>query len=253
MFRALRERGEEDQMNPEREEGTDSRSDGDFDRIERIGFRLTDPSYPFVGVTREEECHTSLKRMLPRGDGEYGEFFTISGIEPSRVIELAQANDHLLNVRILSQDGDSGLFEFTVSTKEGSCPARDLAELGAIPREVTGSDGVGEVIADMSEGKDTSELISSFYEKHPDAELILRSEQERHSSLFNPEEIKGVIERDLSGRQKEVLLTAYESGYYEWPRVVSGQELADELGISQPTFSEHLRAAERKLLTSIYG
>jgi predicted DNA binding protein len=236
---------DEDKMEPQ--------SDIDSDKVMMVGFQLTDPSYPFVGVSLEEGCQISLKRMLPRGDGKYAEFFSITGMDPSRVIELAGANEHVLNARVLTQDGDSGLFEFTVSTKKGSCPARDLAELGAIPREVTGSAGVGKVIVEMMGDKDTSELISAFYDKHPGAELILKSEKGSDPSLISGEEIRGVIEENFSNRQKEVLLTAYEAGYYEWPRVVSGQELADELGISQPTLSEHLRSTERKLLTSIYG
>jgi len=42
-------------------------------------------------------------------------------------------------------------------------------------------------------------------------------------------------------------------GYYEWPRDCTGQDVADELGITSATFSEHVFAAERKILAFLFG
>lgn len=55
-------------------------------------------------------------------------------------------------------------------------------------------------------------------------------------------------EDTLSERQREAFEFAHDSGYYEWPRNVTGQELAAEWGVSKATFLEHLRKAEAKLL-----
>lgn len=55
-------------------------------------------------------------------------------------------------------------------------------------------------------------------------------------------------ENALSERQREAFELAHDRGYYEWPRNVSGQELAAEWGVSKATFLEHLRKAEAKLL-----
>lgn len=52
----------------------------------------------------------------------------------------------------------------------------------------------------------------------------------------------------LSPRQYEIISTAIQSGYYEWPRETEAEEIADKLGITHPTFLEHLRKAEQKLL-----
>lgn len=53
----------------------------------------------------------------------------------------------------------------------------------------------------------------------------------------------------LSERQSEVISTAMRRGYYEWPREVDAETLADDLGIARSTFLEHLRKAERALLS----
>ena len=52
----------------------------------------------------------------------------------------------------------------------------------------------------------------------------------------------------LTERQREVLSRALEEGYFEWPRAVDSEELADQLDISRATFHEHLRKAQSKLL-----
>lgn len=57
----------------------------------------------------------------------------------------------------------------------------------------------------------------------------------------------------LTDRQHEALTLAISRGYYESPRQVSTEELADEMGISQPSMSSLLRRAERQLLTSALG
>lgn len=52
----------------------------------------------------------------------------------------------------------------------------------------------------------------------------------------------------LSERQSEVITTALQRGYYEWPREVDAEALAAEMDIAHSTFLEHLRKAERALL-----
>lgn len=52
----------------------------------------------------------------------------------------------------------------------------------------------------------------------------------------------------LTSRQREVVETALDAGYFEWPRQISSEELATELGITRGTCLEHLRKAQAKLL-----
>ena len=53
---------------------------------------------------------------------------------------------------------------------------------------------------------------------------------------------------DLTERQREVLQTAWEMGYYEVPKTVSAEEVAGELDLDSSTVNEHLQRAERNLL-----
>jgi predicted DNA binding protein len=57
---------------------------------------------------------------------------------------------------------------------------------------------------------------------------------------------------ELTARQREVFGLAVERGYYDLPRGTTTAALADEVGVSRRAAEDHLRRAERKLLTSLY-
>lgn len=54
----------------------------------------------------------------------------------------------------------------------------------------------------------------------------------------------------LTDEQREALISAVEAGYYDIPREVTADELADELGISHQALSERFRRAYRQLIES---
>lgn len=56
--------------------------------------------------------------------------------------------------------------------------------------------------------------------------------------------------RQLTNRQREVIETAVAMGYYEQPRQITHQDIADELRCGLSTVTEHLQKAEDKLVRS---
>ncbi|MFT4904449.1 MAG: putative DNA binding protein [Natronomonas sp.] len=55
----------------------------------------------------------------------------------------------------------------------------------------------------------------------------------------------------LTDRQREILDTAADLGYYEVPRRATHQDIADELDLSTTTVGEHLRKIEARMLSEI--
>lgn len=56
---------------------------------------------------------------------------------------------------------------------------------------------------------------------------------------------------ELTDRQREVLRTAYQEGYFEYPKAANAGEIADSLGIARSTFVEHLSTAQSKILDEL--
>ncbi len=84
------------------------------------------------------------------------------------------------------------------------------------------------------ERKSLRDFVSKLEEDGCDIKII---------SLRDPEK-----EDLLTERQEEILRTAYEMGYFEYPKKVNIKTLADRLGMSVSTLSEMLRKSEKKVL-----
>ncbi|EZQ11537.1 hypothetical protein CM19_00705 [Candidatus Acidianus copahuensis] len=58
---------------------------------------------------------------------------------------------------------------------------------------------------------------------------------------------------NLSPRQLTVLKTAYNMGYFNFPRKVRVNKLSSSLGISETTVIQHIRAAEHEILRKLFS
>lgn len=95
--------------------------------------------------------------------------------------------------------------------------------------------------------RDTVDQALADIEESYDADLDI----ERFTTAHTPSGIQDLPSDGLSPRQREAFQLARARGYYEYPRDITAQELAEEFGVSRTTFVEHLRKAERELLTGI--
>lgn len=212
--------------------------------VVELEFRLSHERYPFVRISDAEECAFELVRFLPRGEGTFVEYFAVSGADPAAVAERAAAADEV-DQRLVAHEDSHALFEWEVTD---GCPVVDLAREAAIPVSVESEDGVGHVEAEVVSPPDPSTVVESFTDDHPDAVLVEKTRKDAGVPLFTRRELAQTVEERLTERQREVLGTAYEGGYYDRPREATGEELAERLDISVATFSQHLRVAERTLL-----
>lgn len=215
--------------------------DGDVVEVE---FTVTDPVYPFVSIAEAEDCRFVLEKLLPRGTERSAEYFSVADVDPEHVAELARENG-ISTVRILAASEDGGLVEFVV---EEGCPALALADLGAVPTTVEGTPAGGKIVAEIMPADDPGPITEAFVAEHA-VELVAKRPKSEPTPLLDESDLQTAILDRLTDRQREVLTTAYEAGYYQRPRNRTGEEVADDLAISPTTFQEHVRAAERKLVT----
>jgi PAS domain S-box-containing protein len=180
-------------------------------------------------------------------DDGYHMFFTVVGAATETVRETAQGYDAVRSVSHLSAREGSDVFEFLVDEPPVLAA---LAEQGAAVTEIEVEGGVARVTIEVPTHVSARAVVERLQETYPSTNLVAYTEAERADETTA--ELLDGIEEALTGRQEAALRKAYIGGFFEWPRTISGEELAGSMDISPSTYHQHLRAAERKLLESLY-
>jgi len=135
-----------------------------------------------------------------------------------------------LPVKYSSDSGKVLKFDFE---PERDCICLNLEDSGFVLNSIEALDGNLVFKVFLEDRGSLKEFLSSI-----DEEVRLRKAAKE-------------MEPDGSGatkRQLEVLRTAYEKGYFDYPKRANAGEVAESLGISTPTFVQHLSRALSKVL-----
>lgn len=214
-----------------------------------LEFTVRDRDTFFVDLSAREGCRVELEHMTRRSDGRLLDFFTVSGGTPERVVGLATETDDVEEARLVGEGLQGDLYEFVVS---GPCVGTTLADVGAVARTVTAEDGDGRVVADVPPHVDVRSVVQAVRNSHARTELVAQRSGSRGVPVQSPVGVQATLGDRLTDKQREALWIAYRSGYFDWPRERTTQECADRMGVSQPTFSQHLRTAEAKVFETFF-
>ena len=189
----------------------------------------------------------SYREILP---DEGGTAHVLFGLSDPPVDEILALEDEFVSVESLSHTASNGeqLFRATVG---GQTVAATLLKCGGIPHEVIASADETHAVVRLPQELDVRVFLDRVRESYPDTSLVSRRDIERKSEPGA--DVYATLEANLTDRQREVLLTAYRTGFFESPRETTGAELAALLDISQPTLTHHLREAQRRLFEALYG
>jgi hypothetical protein len=104
----------------------------------------------------------------------------------------------------------------------------------------------------VENGTYTCKLIGSTEELHNT--IIALEEQEWKIDMlavkdYNPN-ISGIF-NVLTKKQKEILIKSYQLGYFDYPRRINAEELAEKMGMHKTTLIEHIHKAEKRLIGQI--
>lgn len=223
----------------------------DSDAVVEVEFEVRDPAYPLVAIPKRTGCRARVEQIIPRGNDTFAIFYSIAGTDPEDVLALLEGQRGV-DAHLVSRSGDGGIVEVRVQSPEEHLVVA-LTEAGAIPTDLWSAEGVGHIVAEIPGMYSVQSVIEAFTDAHPSVEVVAQRQKQHAVPLFTRREFQGALDELLTPRQREVLLAAYAGGYYDWPRGKSGEEIAAELGISLPTFSQHLRKAEQQVMSLVFG
>ncbi|WP_241430217.1 bacterio-opsin activator domain-containing protein [Natronobacterium gregoryi] len=209
------------------------------DRVVEVTMSIDDPAFPLSAVAATVEAEVEYVGRTTAGeetelfvttrcDGPLPDLTALPFVEAVR--EVAGADD-----------------VYTLAlTVDSASPFAELTDYGASISRVTANSSRARLTVDLPLEYDVRSVLELLESLYDGVELRSRVEHDRRERT--PGEFASDLEQQLTSRQQASLEAAHMNGYFEWPRLSDGEEIAKTLGITRQTFHQHLRAAERKLV-----
>jgi len=139
--------------------------------------------------------------------------------------------------------GSRRVYEF--ERESDGCICEVVEETVGPVTDVRVEDGSLHLTLHLQDLSDLRERLGEFRDRFGAVhiEYLVQGREDDDESEVVPVDV-----RRLTDRQREVVETAYEMGYFEYPRESNATEVAAALDIQPSTFTEHLTAAQGKLL-----
>lgn len=198
----------------------------------RVTLALSDPLCPVAELAeREGTAVTDVTRSNPT-EGRVTEEVTVREADTLSIGQPVFENG----------EGEVRQFERGDSC---ACVCEHVEDQGIPVSDVAIADGTIRVTFYIEDTERVTPLLEGLRENYGSATLV-RAQREGDEV-----DIRTVDIAALTDRQREVLRTANDMGYFQHPRGAHATDVAEELDISVSTFSEHLRAAEAKVIDSL--
>ena len=218
----------------------------DATEIIELEFSVSDRDLLFSRLSATADCTLESAGTDYQSDGTVRLYLTARGVDADTLVSLAEDDVAVQSVTCIVEHDEEALLELTV---EESLLAT-LTEYGAVPRSVVAEGGVTRFTVELpyeAEARDLFELVESRY---PSTELLGYHERER--AVETRQEFKAALGERFTDRQETALRTAFLGGFFDWPRDIDGNELAEAMDISRPTYHQHLRSAQRKVFEELF-
>ncbi len=210
--------------------------------VVELEFEIDDPAVMFVELATALDCRIEFTGLLSKPDGTVTTFFTVRDVPAADVSAVASESLEVIDIEQVSGRNGAALFAATLTD---SSLIGTLLDHGAIPETFVVGPLPGTLVVRLPTNADVRTFVEVLQTRFP--EMKLRSRRHREQPVIS-NDLDTTLAETLTDRQREVLETAYYSGFFDSPRKSTGEEVGHSLDISQPTFQHHLRAAERKLL-----
>ncbi|MEF8784689.1 MAG: bacterio-opsin activator domain-containing protein [Haloarculaceae archaeon] len=217
------------------------------DDVTQLEFRLDRTADPFVALSETLGCTVELDRVGSSDSSDCTVYVSITGADPADISNYVEESSAFSEAQVLCSHDDCHHIRLRA---DDSSVVTTPAQYGAAVTSLAVTDGRGRLVADVSRSNDIRSVVDAIQSVHPELDLVAQREQERDSDF--EARFRSTFEDVLTDRQLEAAQTAYFAGFFEWPRDTSGEEVASMMDITQSTFTQHLRSAERKLFQTLF-
>ncbi|WP_327053773.1 bacterio-opsin activator domain-containing protein [Halomicrococcus gelatinilyticus] len=217
------------------------------DSVVETEFSVRGSDVFFTALSARTGCDLTYRGSVHQDDDSLVSLFSVSGGDPGAVVDAAADRDDVTSAALVTEYDGGGLVEFELPT---DAIVATLSGRGGKTQSITAEDGEGRLVVEFPESADVRSHVDQLQSAYPTLDLAALRHRQRPAKTKR--EFVESVSDDLTDRQLAALQRAYVGGFFDWPRPVTGEEIASSMGISRSTFHEHLRAAQRKLCAEFF-
>jgi PAS domain S-box-containing protein len=215
------------------------------DEVVELAFRIPD-TLETLDIDGPTGGRVTFTNTIPTSGDEYLVYGTANEAGVDVLETMVAANPLWGGLLLLGETDDHVRFQMRVSE---STVLSMVASQGGSIEEAVLEDGDFHLRLHLVPGSQVRQIIETIQSENPSAEMLSRRQITRSEGASDP--VSQSVEGELTERQYTTLEAAYNGGFFEWPRVNSGKEIAEAMDVAPPTFHQHLRKAEQKVLSSL--
>ncbi|MFC6758211.1 GAF domain-containing protein [Halomicroarcula sp. GCM10025894] len=198
------------------------------DTVTELGFHIGD-----IGAMLDIDDGSgtvTLDETIPVSDSEYLVYGTVTRDGADLLETIVDRMEHWKGVEIHDWESDD-VTSFEARLRDPPVLSA-LANAGGGVVEAGIDEGSYHMTLQLPPGGDVRSVIDTVQAVYPTAEMLTRRQTTREAVQTSSSALD--ISDELTDRQSAVLRAAYRAGFFEWPRTVSGEDVADSLDIAPP-------------------
>ncbi len=214
------------------------------DSVIELEFVVSDTRPFFLDLTAALDCEWTLERSVPIESNRILDYHTVAGTDPESVLEFAADAEQIEDAQVLTERDDS----FVLQTLTSESISHVALQGGATLQSATAVEGEARIVLEAPMTTDVREIVALIEESF--ARVDLKAKREHNRSIETADEFRQAVDSALTEKQRAAIESAYASGYYDWPRAITAEELADSMDVSSSTLHQHLRKGLWNLLSA---
>lgn len=216
------------------------------DSVTELTLEIHEADDVLTKLARKTDTEIEFDGLVPQSDGAPHLFFSAHDVIAEDVLAAVRHLPEVAEITLIREEESRCVFEATVTEST----LISYVENEGVVRSLSTTPETTTLIVDLPAAATVREFVETIQEIYPGTELVTRQTCERE--ITTRQDLRDALTERFTDRQLEILETAYRSGFFESPRVRTGKELSEALGITQSTFSYHLREAQRRLCEIVF-
>ena len=211
-----------------------------------VEFTIGERELPLVALSDALPDSTTLEvtTVIPRNETEGLCVVTTSECSKESLLNAASTVDAIRSMEV---------YETEDPLRCGVVSERPIPELTVVERgghfeHTSITDGQASVLARLDENTSAKRIEGRLRDAYGNVSMTMVQTDPSQKTREDGDDYT-----PLTDRQQQVLEVAFQMGYFERPRGKNAEEIAAMLDISRSTFTQHLRAAQQKILAGAVG